>query len=67
MSAKRKTQSATTMILGKCITGITGLDEITRGSLPAGILALICGGPGCGKTMMAVQFIVNGALKCGET
>ena len=67
MSAKRKTQSATTMSLSKCITGITGLDEITRGGLPAGRPTLICGGPGCGKTMMAVQFIVNGALKCGET
>jgi circadian clock protein KaiC len=52
--------------LRKCPTGIGGLDEITEGGLPRGRTSLVCGGPGCGKTMLAVRFIVQGILNYGE-
>ncbi len=47
--------------LPKVSTGIKGLDEITGGGLPAGRATLICGGPGCGKTLLSTSFIVQGA------
>ncbi len=37
--------------LRKVKSGIKDLDEITGGGLPAGRTALVCGGPGCGKTL----------------
>jgi circadian clock protein KaiC len=46
--------------LEKAPTGIAGLDEVTLGGLPRGRATLICGGAGCGKTMLAVEFLVNG-------
>jgi circadian clock protein KaiC len=53
-------------ILAKTPTGVTGLDEITGGGIPTGRSTLVCGGPGCGKTMLAVEFIVRGATQFGE-
>src|SRR5688500_20322844 len=50
----------------KAPTGIQGLDEITRGGLPAGRPTLICGTAGCGKTMLAMEFLVRGATQFGE-
>lgn len=50
----------------KVKTGINGLDEITEGGLPQGRPTLICGGPGCGKTLMAIEFIVKGATLYNE-
>ena len=47
--------------LEKCSSGIEGLDEITEGGLPKGRPTLICGSAGCGKTMFAMQFLINGA------
>jgi circadian clock protein KaiC len=47
--------------IAKTKTGINGLDEITGGGLPAGRPTLVCGGPGCGKTLLAIEFIVKGA------
>jgi len=52
--------------LAKARTGITGLDEVTFGGLPAGRPTLICGGPGCGKTLLATTFLVNGAVMFDE-
>src|SRR3954471_22720942 len=45
----------------KAPTGILGFDEITGGGLPQGRPTLICGGPGCGKTLFSLQFLINGA------
>jgi circadian clock protein KaiC len=42
-------------------TGISGLDEITRGGLPRGRPTLICGSAGAGKTLFAMEFLVRGA------
>ncbi len=52
--------------LPKAKTGIQGLDEITGGGLPRGRPTLVCGGAGCGKTMLAAEFIVRGATAMGE-
>jgi circadian clock protein KaiC len=52
--------------LPKTLTGIRGLDEITRGGLPKGRPTLVCGGPGSGKTLLALTFLVNGALRFDE-
>ncbi len=50
----------------KASTGIQGLDEITGGGLPAGRPTLICGGPGCGKSLFSMEFLVRGATEMGE-
>ena len=52
--------------LPKCPTGIQGLDEITGGGLPLGRPTLVCGGAGCGKTLLAAEFLVRGAAQFGE-
>ena len=52
--------------LRKVPTGIAGLDELTGGGLPAGRPTLVCGGPGCGKTLLATTFLVRGAVDHGE-
>ncbi|HUJ13692.1 MAG TPA: circadian clock protein KaiC [Thermoanaerobaculia bacterium] len=48
-------------VLQKCPTGIRGLDEITNGGIPRGRPTLICGGPGCGKTLFGIEFLIRGA------
>jgi len=50
----------------KAPTGIAGLDEITGGGLPRGRTTLLAGGSGSGKTILALQFLVNGAQQQGE-
>ncbi|MEI6580000.1 MAG: circadian clock protein KaiC, partial [Eubacteriales bacterium] len=52
--------------LDKTPTGIQGLDEITGGGLPKGRPTLICGNAGCGKTLLAMEFLVRGATKYNE-
>jgi circadian clock protein KaiC len=52
--------------ISKAPTGIGGLDEITLGGLPRGRPTLICGAAGCGKTLMAMEFLVRGATELGE-
>jgi circadian clock protein KaiC len=54
------------LALSKARSGISGLDEITEGGLPQGRPTLICGGAGSGKTLFAMTFLVEGALKYGE-
>src|ERR687885_2699564 len=53
-------------MLAKCQTGIQGLDEVTNGGLPQGRPTLICGKAGSGKTLMAMEFLVRGAVHYGE-
>src|ERR1700692_3750623 len=52
--------------LAKTPTGIDGLDEVTSGGLPKGRTTLVCGSSGCGKTLLAMEFLVHGALQYGE-
>ena len=60
-----KTERAAAEI-SKAPTGIVGLDVVTLGGLPAGRPTLLCGAAGCGKTLFAMTFLVNGALQHGE-
>ena len=50
----------------KCPTGISGLDEVTGGGLPKGRPTLVVGGAGSGKTLLSMEFLVNGATKYNE-
>ncbi|MFB3886060.1 MAG: circadian clock protein KaiC [Thermodesulfobacteriota bacterium] len=43
-----------------------GLDEITGGGLPKGRPTLVCGAAGCGKTLLAMEFLVRGATQYKE-
>ena len=52
--------------IAKAPTGIAGLDQLTFGGLPAGRPTLVCGGAGCGKTLVAATFLVKGAVEYGE-
>ena len=54
------------MKITKAPTGIAGLDEMTGGGLPRGRTTLLVGGSGSGKTILALQFLVNGAQQHGE-
>jgi circadian clock protein KaiC len=52
--------------LEKTATGIAGLDEITAGGLPKGRPSLVCGSARAGKTMLAMEFLVRGAMEYNE-
>lgn len=52
--------------LEKVPSGIQGLDEITGGGLPKGRTILVTGGPGTGKSMLALEFLVRGASEFGD-
>jgi circadian clock protein KaiC len=53
--------------LPKTPTGIEGLDQITDGGFPrGGRPTLVCGGAGCGKSLLVMEFLVKGATKYGE-
>ena len=53
--------------IAKCPTGIRGLDEILSGGLPRGRPTLIAGSAGCGKTLLAMEFLIRGIQQFGET
>jgi circadian clock protein KaiC len=63
---KKKKPLSAPKTLQKSLTGIRGLDEITGGGLPAGRPTLVCGGAGCGKTLLAMEFLVRGATEYDE-
>src|SRR5512143_3791679 len=52
--------------LVKAPTGIIGLDDIIVGGLPRGRPTLVCGAAGCGKTLLAMEFLVRGATQYHE-
>ena len=66
MRQKKATSPGPTTHLRKARTGIEGLDEITGGGLPAGRPTLVSGSAGAGKTMLATEFLVRGAIEFGE-
>jgi hypothetical protein len=63
---KAKDHNPAALSLPKCPTGIQGLDEVTGGGLPKGRPTLVCGAAGCGKTLLAIEFLVHGAVQYGE-
>jgi circadian clock protein KaiC len=46
----------------RCVTGIEGLDSILGGGVPRGSLVLVTGVPGVGKTSLALEFALRGAV-----
>ncbi len=65
MSA-RPPRPASSKGIAKCPTGIAGIDQITEGGLPCGRPTLVCGSAGCGKTVLAMEFLVRGATEFNE-
>ncbi|MGD0079989.1 MAG: circadian clock protein KaiC [Methanoregula sp.] len=66
----KKTKTAAnegTAELEKVPSGVKGLDDISGGGLPKGRPSLVSGGPGCGKTLFAMEFIVRGITDYGES
>lgn len=66
LSPSRNGQYSGRVALAKAPSGIDGLDEITGGGLPLGRPTLVCGSAGCGKTLMAMEFLVRGAVEFDE-
>jgi circadian clock protein KaiC len=52
--------------LDKCLTGIKGFDEITEGGLPKNRTTLFSGSTGTGKTLLGIDFLINGAVNYNE-
>jgi circadian clock protein KaiC len=52
--------------LHKCLTGIKGFDEITEGGLPKNRTTLFSGSSGTGKTLLGIDFLINGAIHYNE-
>ena len=50
----------------KCLTGIQGFDEITEGGVPKSRVTLLCGSTGTGKTLLGIDFLINGAVSYNE-
>lgn len=66
MSKTTKARPSTDRSLPKAPTGIAGLDAVTGGGLPRGRPTLVCGNAGCGKTLLAMEFLVRGAMEFDE-
>src|SRR5271169_4489475 len=65
-NGQKSVRSSLVAARAKAQTGIAGLDEITGGGLPCGRTTLLVGGPGSGKTILSLQFLVHGARSCKE-
>jgi circadian clock protein KaiC len=63
---KVKSKKVVNFKFPKSPTGIKGLDDITSGGIPKGRPTLLLGNTGCGKTIMAMQFLINGSLLYNE-
>jgi circadian clock protein KaiC len=63
MKSDRSRQKATAV---KAASGISGFDGMTGGGLPLGRTTLLVGGPGSGKTIFTLQFLIHGARHCRE-
>ncbi len=63
---KSNKSKASSFIFPKSLTGIQGLDEITTGGLPKNRPTLLLGNTGCGKTIMAMEFLINGIVMFNE-
>ena len=66
MSRRKPTSQSPVRELPKAPTGVEGLDSITGGGLPRGRPTLVCGSAGCGKTLLAMEFLIRGATEFGE-
>lgn len=65
-TSNTRTSPASHYQLQKCPTGIKGFDQITEGGLPKNRTTLISGSAGSGKTLLGLDFLINGALDYKE-
>jgi len=66
LKKKSSPTGAAALVLEKVPTGIRGLDQVTHGGFPKGRTALVCGGPGTGKTLLGLEFLARGAMLYNE-
>jgi circadian clock protein KaiC len=52
--------------IARAASGIPGFDTVCHGGFPAGRATVVAGMPGSGKSLLALQFLVNGAAEHGE-
>lgn len=52
--------------LDRVPTGIPGFDNLVQGGFPFKSPILVAGGPGTGKTIFAMQFLINGSTKYND-
>lgn len=64
--ARRRNERQSPAGIDKTPTCIDGFDEITGGGIPRGRVTLLVGGPGAGKTVFALETLVNGARRLRE-
>ncbi len=55
------------VIFEKLPTGIAGFDQVSNGGLPKGRTTLISGTAGSAKTVLGVQFLVEGIIKFDQS
>ena len=65
-SMPKTSKKNTAFKLDKCPTGIKGFDAITEGGLPKNRTTLFCGNTGTGKTLLGIDFLINGAVNYNE-
>lgn len=53
-------------MMNRVRTGIPNLDSAIEGGFPEGSLILLVGGPGAGKTVFGMKFLLYGAMDCRE-
>src|SRR5690348_11324542 len=52
--------------VAKARTGLVGLDQVLHGGVPRDRNTLLVGGPGSGKTLIGMEFLLRGARDFGE-
>ncbi len=63
---KKSVKASNTHLIKRVRTGIPGFDDLVQGGFPLNSSVLVCGGPGTGKTIFCLQFLVAGALESNE-
>ncbi len=64
-SAKQPVKKQNSLKLDRISSGIPGLDSMIQGGYVRESVNLVAGGPGCGKSIFAMQFLIEG-IKHGE-
>jgi circadian clock protein KaiC len=63
---QKKDTSSVKTNKNRTATGIPGFDDLVQGGFPTNSSILICGGPGTGKSIFCMQYLVNGVEKFNE-
>jgi hypothetical protein len=62
VTKKKHTTTNKPFAFSKTPTGIYGLGDPTEAGFSKDLPTLICGGAGCGKTLLSMQFLIKGIL-----